>query len=904
MEIDPAHHSPKPVSPHSHSYSDDADSADEATNLPDELMPIPLDNSEFDVSPEQSEAELDDERNEDDDAWRGFDEILDADNPTTVEEMLKELEEMLSPDEEADLWDIRNEILSEQDRDNIRAFRLKMLSSMSHEVFAQMRHAFRSKLEISSHWVMIHRVAILSGVTPVWYHCCVNSCMAYTGEHSDLIACRYSDCQEPRFTAVGKPHTAYSATSPSFPDFKDTSPTPRRHNYKRIAGSISDIFDSEHYRTLCTKKVVVDGKELPHRYFSGKNDIALGFCSDSYLLFERRRKGPSATPFSALGPKGPRDMHSYCIPYDEECAKLAVGVPTFDSLTREVFDLHAYNIFGMGDIIAIEKLINIKGHNSLSACRTCEMKGRRNVTGGETIYYMPLAAPSDSGEIEETWDPRNLPMRADQDFQDVSDQLDALDAAGRPGDKEKLAKYHGIKGLPALRRVGSMDRARSYPWDGMHLFFENIIPNMVKHWTGKFKGLDSGREDYEIPEAVWDQVWAETAEAMSHIPSDFSRSLVHGPSKFTAESWCFWFVYMAPGLLQNRFADQKYHDHLCELSEIIKTCLKFTITHNEIDLLEERIIKWVETYELIYYQYQEDRLCACPLVIHGIVHIPGDIRFCGPMWTTWTFFMERYCGFLKAGLRSKTHPWANLNNRITNYAYLEQIGARYDLTDELAIFGHRSEGSSRSEKIEEGYPLTILRTPYRKIYTPDDALRRKIAGYFSSVLSKPIAQILKRLPDIIPSWGKVRILGGDSIRSASAIKSGAMKGRDASYVRYLISLETDEGDMEELFYGQLDQILVCDLPVDRLLGDLSGKRCLLAVLIPCATGGRDATQEILSYNHTTTTIVTDIRTVHAVVGRFKTRGKWVIVDRTAGLIKPEFVPSSEAKEQEDGAEDL
>ncbi len=28
----------------------------------------------------------------------------------------------------------------------------------------------------------------------------------------------------------------------------------------------------------------------------GKYDIALGVCTDSYLLFDRRRKGPSATP--------------------------------------------------------------------------------------------------------------------------------------------------------------------------------------------------------------------------------------------------------------------------------------------------------------------------------------------------------------------------------------------------------------------------------------------------------------------------------------------------------------------------------------------------------------------------------------------------------------------------------
>jgi hypothetical protein len=248
----------------------------------------------------------------------------------------------------------------------------------------------------------------------------------------------------------------------------------------------------------------------------------------------------------------------------------------------------------MGDIIAIEKLLKVKGHNSLSACRPCEMKGQRNKTGGEKIYYMPLAAPSPDGELHESWDPHNLPQRTDSSFQAT---VDAIDDAALLGDKEKLRKYHGIKGLPALRHVGSMDRAHSYPWDCMHLLFENMIPNLVKLWSGKYKGLDTGCEDYEISEEVWTEIWEETAEATKDIPLDFCRSLVGGHSKFTAEAWCFWYIYMAPGLLKGRFSHPKYHEHACELSEIIKVILSFTYTHDAIDALEERIVVWVQTYE-------------------------------------------------------------------------------------------------------------------------------------------------------------------------------------------------------------------------------------------------------------------------------------------------------------------
>ncbi|KAJ7688114.1 hypothetical protein B0H17DRAFT_1135769 [Mycena rosella] len=704
-----------------------------------------------DSAPESEFEELPDV-----DEWKAFDEAEDNEIPISREEMIQELEDMLGPDEEAELWDCRNQVLTEKDRDNIRAFRLKILSNMPRE-------------------------------------------------HSELDACRF--CHESRLNAASKPRRlfCYIPIIPRlqglFMDPKKVEQLLYRHNYKHVPGTVADVFDGIHYQTLRTRKVGVNGEELSHCYFSGKYDIALGVCTDSYLIFERRRK----------------DAHSYLKPLDDELALLARGIPTYNALIRDMFDLRAYNLYGH-----------------------------------EKIYYMPLAKPSDDGELRESWDPRDLPQRTDQSFSDVIQQIDD---AVLLGDKEKLAKYHGIKGLPALRQVGSIaiDRARLYPWDCMHLFFENNIPNLIKHWTGKFKGLDAG---------FWAEIWQETAEAMKDMPSDFCRSLAAGPSKFTAEAWCFWFVYMAPGLLKGRFSNPKYHVHACELGEIIKSCLQWSITHAQIDTLEEDIVVWVETYEKYYYQYREDRLY---------------IRFCGPSWTTWTFFMEHYCGFLKHGLRSKRFPWANLNNCTLNYAYMEQIGVRYDLSDELSIFGLRSSAPTQSEHVYEHYPQAILRVPYQKKHKPENDIRKKIARYFCDVLGQPLNRVLPLLPEIMPSWGKFEI----------EVKKRVPPQNTMSWV-------------QQLCYRRLDQILECQLPTGNLWGAFSGQIRLLAVLTPCSTSGKDATQEMVTYTQTNSQIVTDLQSVSAVIGQIKTRGKWVIIDRTGGLIKPEFVPVAEMEEEEPG----
>ncbi|KAJ6611080.1 hypothetical protein B0H10DRAFT_1810356, partial [Mycena sp. CBHHK59/15] len=257
------------------------------------------------------------------------------------------------------------------------------------------------------------------------------------------------------------------------------------------------------------------------------------------------------------------------------------------------FDLHAYTIIGMGDILAIVKMFNIRGHNTFCPCCSC-IKGARNASGGDTIYYIPLAHPVVPGEPRRSWNPTNLPLRVQNDFVDVAYQLTTLQSTK---DQENLTFHEGIKGLPALRRVGSLDFARSYPWDIMHLFFENIVRDLVNLWHGNFKGLDAGSEDYEIEDSIWEEIWAETAAAVKDIPAQFVRSMTDRPSKFTAEAWCFWFVYLAPILLNCCFKNRKYHDHLCDLTDIIKTCISFTITHPGIANLRVQIINWVKTYE-------------------------------------------------------------------------------------------------------------------------------------------------------------------------------------------------------------------------------------------------------------------------------------------------------------------
>ncbi|KAJ7859909.1 hypothetical protein B0H13DRAFT_1570638, partial [Mycena leptocephala] len=89
-------------------------------------------------------------------------------------------------------------------------------------------------------------------------------------------------------------------------------------------------------------------------------------------------------------------------------------------------------------------------------------------------------------------------------------------------------------------------------------------------------------------------------------------------------------------------------------------------------------------------------------------------------------------------------------------------------------------------------------------------------------------------------------------------------------------------------YGRLEQILVCELPAGKLWGAFSGQTGLLAITTPCSTGGKDVIEGIVSHTQMMKTTVTDLQGISAVVGCMETQGRWVIIDRTGGLIKPEF----------------
>ena len=166
--------------------------------------------------------------------------------------------------------------------------------------------------------------------------------------------------------------------------------------------------------------------------------------------------------------------------------------------------------------------------------------------------------------------------------------------------EKKLSRDYGIKGVSILSSIHSLSFPSSFPYDFMHLIYENLIPNLVLLWTGEFKGLDEGTEQYQLDKTVWEAIGKATAASGSTIPSTYGprvRNVKEDRAYLTADMWSFWSLYLGPVLLHRKFKHEKYYDHFIQLISLLNACLAFEFSPEKIHEIREGFVSWVETYE-------------------------------------------------------------------------------------------------------------------------------------------------------------------------------------------------------------------------------------------------------------------------------------------------------------------
>lgn len=551
----------------------------------------------------------------------------------------------------------------------------------------------------------------------------------------------------------------------------------------------------------------------------------------------------------------------------------------------------------------------------------CSIRGVK-VPGTRGPFYVPLdrsshpPVPGQANTIKK-YSPQELPMREHVQFLEQAHEVQSnpVNAVA-----ERRAKEYGIKGIPILSRLPSLSFPTSFPYDFMHLIWENLIKNLVLHWTGNFKDLGEGTEEYEFSKSLWEAIGEATHRAGSTVPSAYGPRLpdIAGErgNYVTADMWSFCTLYLAPVLLRRRFKKLRYYQHFTRLVRLLNICLQFEISDSEIDELEEGFIKWVEDYERLYYQRNPARSSACPVTVHALLHIAESIRQMGPVWRYWAFPMERYCGKLQPVIRSRRFPYPAIDRFVVEDAQLTQISLLYDLVSALSLAppATSSRGFSHPD-----YSSCILLPPSRS-GVPSDSKLALIASALVTRSLHPDASPVplegtskkakgKRKPVIaavkqwlreakIVEWGKVRRVDseeGDTISTSNMGKRGEDR-RDNTFVRYEMYVDryanrrTRKPEYElKTCYGQLEHLFCVTFTnstAAQSLG-LQGDTAILAAIRGCVLSSETIPGlDIHFYSSLGALEVVDVTTIQSLVGRVPDDGHgWAIIDRSGSLAR-------------------
>ena len=508
----------------------------------------------------------------------------------------------------------------------LRSFSLKIEERLSDETWTKIMNTYH-RHNIPSLKLTKARVEFLAAYRPITYDCCVNSCICYVGPHETKTVCPY--CKETRKTSCGRSRKTFSY-SPIIPRLKSYFKNPEmikrmqyRGDYVSDENIVKDIFDGENYKRLKEEYVTIGGVPQAHKFFSDKRDIALGLSLDGFCPFKRRKLTcwplilfnynlPPDIRFhlhhilcAGSIPGKPKDADSFAYPLINELLDFLRGIATFDVDEDELFALHAYLVATFGDIPAISMILRMKGHNAVYPCRMCLIKGVRVPESRNTSHYVPLyranhpvilAAPANTETA--IYNPTDLPLRSHEQFME---QARHVQFAPTSAEEQRRSKACGIKGIPILSHLPSLFFPSSFPYDFMHLIWENLIPNLILLWTGQFKGLDEGRESYELAPGVWEAIGEATKASGSTIPAAYAtarpQNVAEDTSACTADSWSFWALFLGPVLLKGRFRKEIYYKHFVQLIKLLRLCLQFEITKEECSEIQDGFQNWVREFE-------------------------------------------------------------------------------------------------------------------------------------------------------------------------------------------------------------------------------------------------------------------------------------------------------------------
>jgi hypothetical protein len=674
------------------------------------------------------------------------------------------------------------------------------VSNSSQETYISARKAILRRHpedEILTYDQIKRRVAQLSGVVPLTFDMCINSCAAYTGPLSSFETC--PKCGETRYDAAqraasgGKklvPRQVFH-TMPIGPQLQALWRNPdtaisMRYRDIRTQQILEELERSD--GELHTYSDFLHGSDYLEAVAEGRiksGDVVLMFSMDGaqlcrnkasdcwmsiWVIFDLapdgRYKKKCVLPGTIIpGPNKPKIFESFLYPGFHHLAALQKeGLSIWDSSRNTLFKSNPFFALGAADGPAMIYLNGLVGHHGKHGCRLyCPLTGRHKPGGSH--YYPALLKPVDYHVEGCDHDDVELSNISTTSAELYKVNLREVVASANITQYKKRRLDTGISkpsiflGFPARSILGI---PACFGSDIMHLGSLNIPDLLISLWRGTIdceKSDSRSSWDWAVLQGdTWKSHGQVVAAATPYLPGSFDRPPRNPAEKINSgyKAWEFlmYIFGLGPGIFYN-ILPEKHWKNFCKLVFGFRIVNQYEIESVVLRRAHHALLEFVEEFERLYYQRRIDRLHFVRQSIHALTHLaPETVRIgpgiCSSQWT-----MERSIGDLGGEIRQPSNIYANLSQRGLLRSQINALKAMVpDLEEAVNILPRGAKD------IGGGYVL--LRAMGQKLYHLRDCEVDALSLYLSDADGKNVLD----LHFSVIQWARLRLPNGQVARSA------------------------------------------------------------------------------------------------------------------------------------------
>jgi hypothetical protein len=257
-----------------------------------------------------------------------------------------------------------------------------------------------------------------------------------------------------------------------------------------------------------------------------------------------------------------------------------------------------------------------------------------------------------------------------------------------------------LSAYPLCRKLTLIfNNVRSFPIDSMHLFYLNVVPNMRDHWQGNFFPWEKQPGAFGTAQKTKVKPSGEpyciSADDWNHINNDITLMIhptafgdrIRGIADFRkANEWKTWAQVISPILLKGRLPDPFYCEWI-KLVYAMTLATDYSVSQEDIQLVRESMITFVNHYHDLYYRYQNKRLPACRAVFHALLHVADCMEWLGPMWSYSQWTVERMFSLWTPKVKQRATASRNLSLAMLRSSWISNLGYSANLLSPSITYG-------------------------------------------------------------------------------------------------------------------------------------------------------------------------------------------------------------------------